>query len=87
MQVYQILNQNSFLLVAVFVIAAITALVFRQGTRSVNPFGLGLLVAVIAGIAGVWLGLRADSTFAGQAELEQALHSGKPTMVEFYSNR
>lgn len=87
MQVYQILNQNSFLMVAGFVLAALTAFIFRRGTRSVNPFGLGVLVAVIAGIAGVWFSLRADSTFEGQAELEQALHSGKPTMVEFYSNR
>ena len=77
------INQYSFTLTAVLVQAVIAIILLRDGVR-------GLDLVALAGIATAfcltWLLLRpGQSTLTEVDAVEEALASGKPTLLEFQS--
>jgi hypothetical protein len=81
----QLANQNSFVLAAVAVLGG--ALIALIATRARRVVWLAWVIAVLIA-AGLNLAMRTvpPRAFGSVAEVQQALSSGKPTLVEFYSN-
>ena len=76
-------NLYSFLITAVFVFAVVAVGLLRDGVK-------GRDIVALAAIAGAfifsWLLIRpGPSTLAEVSQVESALRSGKPTLVEFQS--
>ncbi len=79
----QLLNQNSFVLVALAVLAA-AWLVFRRVLRRLRIIAIPAIVLVLVTVA---VALRTGpSDVASGTELDRVLAKGKPVALEFYSN-
>ena len=81
----QLLNQASFLIVTAVVLGG--ALIVLIARRARRRLWLAWLAAV-AIAAGVNLAMRTtpERVFASAEGVQQTIASGKPTLVEFYSN-
>ena len=87
MTVWQLLNQHSFLLLAggMLAVGLMVLLVARRRIgRRARWIGLLALVA----LAGAFAVMRtaAPSAYASAADVQRAVSSGRPTLVEFYSD-
>ncbi len=84
MTLFQVFNQNSFLFISGFglIIVALILLV-RKARRGWLVWG-ALLIAAIIG----WTALRTTDGLQlnSAADYEAALRTGRPTLIEFYSN-
>ncbi len=84
MTLFQVFNQNSFLFISGFVLAiAALILLVRKARRGWLVWGVLLMAAVIG-----WTALRTTDGLQlnSAADYEAALHAGRPTLIEFYSN-
>jgi len=84
MSVFQFLNQHSFLM-----ISAAALIIFALGLRARHARRGWLIWGALAAAAiSGWLGLRttADLHLTSPADYEASIRSGRPTLVEFYSN-
>ena len=80
----QVFNQNSFVFISGFALAvAAVMLLVRRARRAWLVWGVCAVAAVIG-----WFTLRTTDGLQlnTAADYEAALRSGKPTLVEFYSN-
>lgn len=85
MTLAQLLNQNSFLVPAgLTLLVWLAALIVRRSRRR---FWLAWIAALLLAI-GVYALLRTPTSrvFQSTAEVQQAISSGRPTLVEFYSD-
>jgi len=85
MTLAQLLNQNSFLIPASLTLLVwLAVLIVRRARRR---FWLMWSAALLLAI-GVYVLLRtpASRAFQSVAEVQQAISSGRPTLVEFYSD-
>ena len=85
MTLAQLLNQNSFLLVSVLVLGGWwAALIVRRARR----YAWLIWAAAVAIAVGFNLAARTtpERAFESVADVQTAIASGKPTLVEFYSN-
>lgn len=85
MTLAQLLNQNSFLLVSVLVLGGWwVALIVRRARR----YAWLTWAAAVAIAVGFNLAARTtpERTFESVADVQKAIASGQPTLVEFYSN-
>lgn len=84
MTLFQFFNQHSFLMIS-GVVLSITAIVLvaRQARRGWLMWGALVIAAVIG-----WAALRTTDSLPlnSAADYEAALRSGRPTLIEFYSN-
>jgi hypothetical protein len=79
----QLVNQNSFVLIAIVLVGAALFVVRRRLPR-LRWIGLPVLVVVLVAAA---LTLRTgESDVASGTELDRVLAKGKPVALEFYSN-
>lgn len=76
-----VLNQHSYAILAVLLLALGASEAWRRGP---TPRSLALFAALAAALVAPPLYLRAGSS--GAAELDAALASGRPTLVEIYSD-
>ncbi|HUG55866.1 MAG TPA: hypothetical protein VMJ92_02215 [Candidatus Limnocylindrales bacterium] len=76
-----VVNQHSYAIAAVILIALAAREVWRRGP---TPRALALFAALAAGLVAPPIYLRAGSS--GAADLDAALASGRPTLVEIYSD-
>ncbi len=80
----QVFNQNSFVFISGFALAvAAVMLLARKARRAWLVWGVCVIAAVIG-----WFALRTTDGLQLNtvADYEATLRSGKPTLVEFYSN-
>jgi len=85
MTLAQLLNQNSFLLGGVLVLGGWwVVLIVRRARR----YAWLIWAAAVAIVVGFNLAARTtpERTFESVADVQTAIASGKPTLVEFYSN-
>ena len=84
MTLFQYFNQHSYLLICAIVLGSVAIALFRRHARRAWLIWLGLLAVVLAG----WLALRTGegAQFNSVEDYEAALRTGKPTLVEFYSD-
>ena len=79
----QLINQNSFVMVAVVLLGALWLLA-RRRLRRFRLIAIPVLVLLLVAAA---LALRTGpSDVASGTELDQVLARGKPVALEFYSN-
>jgi len=77
-------NVNSFALLSGFALAGLAT--FLLISHAPRPSWL-LWIALALALLGLNLALRpGSSTLTTPEQVEAALHSGKPTLLEFYSN-
>lgn len=83
--VVQYVNQHSFVLTAIFLLAVLAAILFRDG---VSRRDLAALAALGAALVVAYFALRVGPDDVRAAEqVTAALSNGvRPTLVEFYSN-
>lgn len=81
MSIGQLVNQNSYGIAAAIVVAWAAYEVIRRGA---SPRSLVLFACLAAALVAPPLWLR--SVGHGLAELDRALASGRPTMLEVYSD-
>lgn len=84
MTLFQTFNQNSFVVSSGFVLVVIAAiLLVRKARRAWLVWGACVVAAAIG-----WFALRTTDGLQlnSVADYEAALRSGKPTLIEFYSN-
>ena len=79
----QLINQNSFVLLAVLVLGAVWFLA-RRRVRRFRWIGIAALVVVF--VAGALMLRTGSSDVASGTELDRVLAKGKPVALEFYSN-
>ena len=78
-----VLNHYSYAIAGALLIVAVGAWAFERRSRR----ALALLVLVAIAIVAVDLLFRpGDPSVASAAEFERAIASGRPALVEFYSN-
>ncbi len=79
----QLINQNSFVIVAVVLLGSLW-LFARRRLRRIRLVAIPLLVVALVAAA---LALRTGSSdVASGTELDRVLAKGKPVALEFYSN-
>jgi hypothetical protein len=81
---FQVFNQNSFLFISGFGLAIVALiLLVRKARRGWLVWG-ALLIATVIG----WIALRTTDGLQlnSAADYEAALRTGRPTLIEFYSN-
>ncbi len=85
MTLAQLLNQNSFLIGVMVVLGGWFAVLVARRPRA--RAWLAWVTAAVAAI-GVYFAARTvpPRVFASAAEVQQAIASGTPTLVEFYSD-
>lgn len=84
MSLGQVINQNSFVFISGFVLAVAALVLFaRKARRAWLVWG----VCVVAAVSG-WFALRTTDGLQLNtlADYEAALRTGRPALVEFYSN-
>jgi protein-S-isoprenylcysteine O-methyltransferase Ste14 len=84
MTIFQFFNQHSFLLISAIVLGVAAIALFRRHARRAWLIWFGVLIVVIAG----WFALRTGEgmRFNSAEDYEAALRTGRPTLVEFYSD-
>jgi cbb3-type cytochrome oxidase subunit 3 len=84
MTLFQFFNQHSYLLISASMLGVVAIALFRRHARRAWLIWISLLVAAIIG----WFALRTGegTQFASVEDYEAALRTGRPTLVEFYSD-
>ena len=85
MTIAQLLNQNSFLLVSAVVLGGTLILLIARRAR---PRLWAVWIVAVAAAVGANAATRTTParTFESAPEVQRAIASGKPTLVELYSN-
>ena len=84
MSLGQVVNQNSFVFFSGFVLAVAALVLFARKARRAWLVWGALVIAAVTG----WFALRTTDGLQlnTAADYEAALRTGRPTLVEFYSN-
>ena len=84
MTLFQFLNQHSYLLISAIVLGTTALTLWRRHARRAWLIWPGVLMLAIAS----WFALRTGegTPFSSVEDYEAALRSGRPTLVEFYSD-
>ena len=87
MTLVQFFNQHSFLLYAALGLGAALAVLWARRRRVGRLAWVGWLIAVAVAVGGYFVfRTAATRTFESAAEVQRAIASGRPTLVEFYSD-